>query len=31
MEYIEGGDLYYFLAHSKFSEHLIKKLVPEIV
>lgn len=28
MEFVEGGDLYYYLAHEKFSEELIRKLVP---
>jgi serine/threonine protein kinase len=31
MEYVEGGDLYYYLAHQRFDESTIRKLVPEIV
>lgn len=31
MEYVDGGDLYYYLAHEKFSEDLIRKLIPEIL
>jgi serine/threonine protein kinase len=31
MEYVDGGDLYYYLSHEKFDETLIRKLIPEIV
>jgi hypothetical protein len=31
MEYVEGGDMYFYLAHERLTESTIRKLVPEIV